>query len=65
MIYLKLRCGKEAPLNGLYNWIKILSQLLARSETLLSMISLLMKTLLKRQHLLELAIPVRYRDHYL
>ena len=46
-ISLKLRCdGKVVALNGLYNWIKILSQLLARSEThLLSMISYLMKVL--------------------
>ena len=43
-IPIKLRCGNVVALNGLYNWIKILSQLLARSEThLLSMISYLMK----------------------
>ena len=61
IIYLKLRCGKVVPLNGLYNWIKILSQSLARSETLFIIVDIIADEDLdkKRQSLLELAISGR------
>ena len=57
------------PKDKLYQWIETLSQLLARSETLFiisSMILSLMKGLDKlRQSLLEMAISGRHRTHYL
>ena len=67
IIYLKLRCGKVVVLNGLYNWIKILSQLLARSETLFIIDDIIADETLdkRRQSLLELAISGRHRDHSL
>ena len=67
IIYLKLRCGKVVALNGLYNWIKILSQLLARSETLFITDDIIADETLdkKRQSLLELAISGRHRDQSL
>ena len=54
-------------LNGLYNWIKILSQLLARLETLFIIDDIIADVSLdkRRQPLLELAISGRHRDHYL
>ena len=67
IIYLKLQCGKVVPLNGLYNWIKILSQLLARSETLYIINGMLAHEALDKTRclLLELAISGRHRNHYL
>ena len=53
-------------LNGLYNWIKILSQLLAHLETFIIDDIIADESLDKRrQPLLELAISGRHRDHYL
>ena len=67
IIYVKLQCGKAVPFNRLYNWIKILSQLLARSETLFIIDGIIADEDLveKRQPILELAISGRHRDHYL
>ena len=65
-IYLKRRCNRLVTLNGLYNWIKILSQMLAHSEALFIINDIITdKSLAKRrQSLLELAISGRHRDHY-
>ena len=55
------------PKDKLYQWIKKLSQLLARSETLFVIDDIIAGEGLdkKRQSLLELAISGRHRDHYL
>ena len=54
-------------LNGSYNWIKILSQLLTHSEILVVIDDIIVDESLdkRRQSLLELAISGRHRDHYL
>ena len=66
IIYQKIWCNKIVSLNRLYNWIKILSQLLAHSETLFIIDDIITDESRdkKRQSLLELDISGRHLDHY-
>ena len=57
----------EPTKDNLYQWIKRLSQLLRRFETLFIIDAIIANESLdkKRQPFLELAISGRHRDHYL